>query len=188
MKAKVKFGAQASARVLAAPSARSGIKLGGMFKFVCRGPDGEIKWIEEAHNEVADVGVNDALDVIFGAQAKRSWFVGLSDATPTHAVGDTMGSHVGWTEIYTQYSQGTRPAYSVAAASSKSVTNAASVATYSFTATATIGGAFVASDSTKNGAGGILYSGVAFTGGNRTVGNGDSVEVTYVQSGADDGV
>lgn len=188
MRQGFKVGASAAAKIRRGAGANAGFVVGGTFKFVCRDRNGMVKWVEEAHNEVTNVGINDILDVMFGAQAKRSWYVGLTDSTPTESVSDTMSSHAGWSEIYTQYSQTNRPAYTVAAAASQSVTNAASVATFSFTASATIGGAFITSDNTKNGTTGILFSVVAFTGGDRTVGNGDSVEVTYVLNGADDGV
>ena len=41
-----------------------------------------------------------------------------------------------------------------------------------------IGGGFVVSNSTKSGTTGVLYGGAAFTGGNKTLGNGDTLTVT----------
>lgn len=42
----------------------------------------------------------------------------------------------------------------------------------------TIGGAFVTTNNTKGGSTGTLYGGAAFTGGNKTLGNTDTLTVT----------
>jgi hypothetical protein len=64
------------------------------------------------------------------------------------------------------------------------VDNSASKAQFSINATATIGGAFIVTNSTKGGTTGILYGGGAFTEGNRSVVNGDTLNVTVTLTAA----
>jgi len=164
------------------------VKVGGVFIVECFDKDGKLKWKDEAPNLVVDGGINSLLDIMFhGATQIGTWYVGLTAGTPSVAAGDTMGSHAGWTEVVA-YSQATRVAYNEAAASGKQITNSASPASFSINGTATVGGAFLASDSTKSGTSGTLFSAAAFTQGNKSVSSGDTVNVTYALSGADDGV
>ena len=46
----------------------------------------------------------------------------------------------------------------------------------------TIKGLFLCSDNTKGGTTGTLFATAAFTGGNQTVNNGDTLKVTYTVS------
>jgi hypothetical protein len=101
------------------------------------------------------------------------------------AAGDTMASHAGWTEI-TAYSQGTRPAFTPGTVSGQSVSNSGSVAAFSINGTATVAGAFLPTDNTKGGTSGTLFSGVDFTT-SRGVADGDTINVTYTFTSADDG-
>jgi hypothetical protein len=95
------------------------------------------------------------------------------------AAGDTSASHAGWTES-TAYSNGTRPApsWGAAAAGSKASTATA----YNINGTDTIKGAFLITNSTKGGSTGVLYSAGLFSGGDRAVVNGDTLNVTYTAS------
>jgi hypothetical protein len=113
--------------------------------------------------------------------------VGLMDATPTVAAGDTMGSHAGWTEA-DEYSEANRQAFTPGSVASQSVDNSASKATFSINATVTVGGAFLTSSNTKNGTTGTLFAGGAFSGGNRALINGDTLRVQATYTQADDGV
>jgi hypothetical protein len=45
-----------------------------------------------------------------------------------------------------------------------------------------VAGAFLTTDSTKSGTTGILYSAGSFTGGNRSIASGDTLNVTYTAS------
>jgi hypothetical protein len=96
-----------------------------------------------------------------------------------------MASHIGWTEN-TTYSQSTRPAAVFAAATNANpsvVTNTANKATYSINGTTTIGGAFLTSDDVKGGTTGTLFSAADFQApGDRSVVNGDTLNVTYTFS------
>jgi hypothetical protein len=116
-----------------------------------------------------------------------TWYLGLYGAAASNspAAGDTMSSHIGWTEV-TAYSQATRPAATFAAATNANpsvVTNTASKASYSINGTTTVGGAFLTSDNTKGGTTGTLFSAADFSApGDRSVVNGDTLNVTYTFS------
>ncbi len=143
----------------------------------CVGADGQLKWVEDFHNLVTTVGLNDLLTQYFkGAAYTAAFYVGVTAATPTFAAGDTMASHGGWTESAT-YSQSNRPALTLGTASAGSIDNSASKASFSINGTATIGGAFLSTNNTKSGTTGTLYGGGAFTEGNRSVINGDTINV-----------
>lgn len=155
------------------------------FRYVveCRKPDGTLRWREEFENLVTTVGKNDLLDKYFaGSGYTAAWYLGLIDASDYSAVaaGDTMASHSGWTES-TAYSQANRVtlAFSAASGGSKSTSSAAS---YSINASATLKGAFVVSDNTKGETTGTLYSAGLFTGGDRPVQSGDTLNVSATLS------
>lgn len=154
----------------------------GVYKVTCIGADGEVKWEDTIQNLVTTVGKNDLLDkYLAGSAYTAAWYLGLVDGgtTPTYAAGDTSASHSGWTESVA-YSNSTRPAptWSAASAGSKSTTATA----FNINGTATIAGTFLISNSTKSGTTGILYSAGSFTGGNKSVSSGDTLNVTYTAS------
>jgi hypothetical protein len=96
------------------------------------------------------------------------------------AAGDAAASHGGWVEDQ-NYSQGTRPAASFAAASGGSKA-LASAAVFTLNAGTTIKGCFLASVSTKGGTTGIIYSAGLFSGGDKVMQSGDSLNVSYTAS------
>ncbi len=147
--------------------------------------DGEVIWTEDFQNLVVDVGLDDSLDKhLKGSSYTATWFVGLTDgATVTVAAGDTMVTHAGWVDTQT-YSNATRPALTLGTVSGQSVDNSASVAAFNINGGQTFGGAFVCSDNTVGGTSGILYGAGAFTGGDRAVINGDTVNVTVTLTAA----
>lgn len=150
------------------------------FLVECFDRDGTLKWEDVADNLVVTQGRTDLLERYFrGASYTAAWFVGLIDSVGWSAIvaGDTAASHAGWTEA-TTYTEGTRPAFSPAAASAGSLDNSASKATFSINATKTIKGAFVISNATKGGTTGVLYNAALFGAGDRGVGNGDTLAVT----------
>ena len=171
--------------LIARPESSEAAKAVGKYFFECFDKDGNLKWTAESKNLVVNVGLQymagTALD---GATARiTSWYIGLygAGASNTPAASDTLASHAGWTEInpYT----GNRPAATFAAATTANpsvVTNSASKASFSITSTATVGGAFLAS--AASGTSGTLFSASDFTGGDRSVVNGDTLQVTYTFS------
>jgi hypothetical protein len=188
------FNENAKSADLAASTVASGltvqnqVKGGGVFAVECRDKDGNIKWTAKSPNLVVNVGLKDMNDKYFsGATYTAAWFIGVYGAGSSNnpAAGDTAASHAGWTEV-TTYSQATRPAASFAAATTADpsvITNSASPATFSINGTTTVGGAFLISNNTKGGTTGILFSASDFTSpGDRSVVNGDTLNVTYTFS------
>jgi hypothetical protein len=177
----VKFMRALKAGALAA---RELLTLGGVFEVECFDSEGVLKWRDVAINKIPNAALNSVLGINFHGDAQiTAWYVGLTGATPTGAATDTMASHAGWTEV-SAYSQANRPAFTVAAASGQQVTNSASPASFSINGTATVGGAFIVSNSTINGTTGTLFSVAAFSQGNKSCSNGDTVNVTYTLTGA----
>jgi len=154
-----------------------GMKRSTIFRIEAYDRDGNLKWVEEVPNLVTTVGLNDSLDKHFKASTyTAAWYVGLTSGTPTPAAGDTMASHAGWTEI-TTYSDSARRTLTLGTVAAGSVDNSASKAVFNINGTATVGGAFTVTDSTKGGTTGILY-GVAAFSANRSLASGDVLNVT----------
>ncbi len=141
------------------------------------------EWWE--HNIVVDVGLDDILDKYFkGSTYTASFFVMLTDGTPTVAAGDTMASHAGWVEVVA-YTEATREALVLGTVSGQSVDNSASKASFAINAdTTTIGGGAVTTNNTKSGTTGILYGAAAFTAGDKLLDNGDTLNVTVTLTAA----
>jgi hypothetical protein len=159
----------------------------GKFTMECYDSEGKLKWSAENHNLVVNVGLQYMCGTALTSVAQiTTWYIGLygAGASNTPAAGDTMASHAGWTEIV-PYSNATRPACTFATATTANpsvATNSASVAVFTINATATVGGAFLVSNDTKLGTTGTLFSAADFTGGDRSVGSGDTLNVTYTLS------
>ena len=165
-----------------------GVGAGGVYTLQCLDKDGKLKWEVSTHNLVVNVGLQDMNTQYFkGSAYTAAWYIGLygAGASNTPAAGDTMASHAGWTEAV-PYSNATRPAatFGTATALDPSVIdNSASPASFTINATATVGGAFLVSNSTKSGTTGILFSASDFTApGDRSVVSGDTLNVTYTFS------
>lgn len=157
----------------------AGVKIIGSWEFVCRDKNGVEKWRDTIENIVVNAGLDYALDAaLSGGTPITSWFLGLTDGTPTVAAGDTMASHAGWVEV-TAYDEATREAWTDAGPSSQSVSNSGSPAQFTISAdSTTVGGAFLASVSTKGGTTGTLYAAGAFTAGDKSLDDGDTLDVT----------
>lgn len=161
-----------------------GIKLENIYHVECFGPDGALKWEDDFSNLVVNVGLDDSLDKhLKGSSYTAAWYVGITTGSPSPAAADTMGSHGGWTES-TVYSNANRPTLTLGTVSGQSVDNSASKAVFNINASGTVGGAFVVNDDTKGGGTGTLYGCGAFTGGNRTVADGDTLNVTVTCTAA----
>lgn len=184
---KAKAFDQFKASVAVEQGSSERVKAGGFFVVECFDKDGNLKWKEENHNLVVNVGLQDMNAKYFtGSSYTAAWYIGLygAGASNTPAASDTMSSHAGWTEV-TDYSQSTRPActFGTPTTSDPSVaTNTASPASFSINGTTTVGGAFLTSNNTKGGTTGTLFSASDFTGGDRSVVSGDTLTVTYTFS------
>lgn len=141
------------------------------FLIECFDKDGKLKWREEVKNLVTTGGKTDIVDkYLKGSAYTAAWFLGLK-GTGTAAVGDTLASHAGWSEV-TPYS-GNRPAITWGTTSSGS--NTATAVSISINATQTVAGAFVASVNT--GTSGVLYNATDFAA-SRSVASGDTMNIT----------
>lgn len=152
----------------------------GFYTVECIGPDGKVKWKDDIKNLVTTQGKNDALDkYLAGSAYTAAWYLGLISSTSYSAISaaDVPSSHAGWTEDQ-NYSQGARPttAWSSASSGSKSLSSALS---FSINGTTTIKGCFLISVATKGGTTGILYSAGLFSGGDKAVASGDTLNVSY---------
>lgn len=182
--AGVEVSGDASARANQVAS----VALKNIYRFEAYDSEGNLKWVEEVGNLVTNEGLNDALDkYLKGSAYTAAFYVGLTDASPTAAAGDTMSSHAGWAE-FTTYDESTRETLTLGTVSSQSVDNSASKASFTITTASpdsqSIGGAFVTTNSTKGGTTGTLYSIAAFSGGNKTLNGGDTLNVTVTCTAA----
>lgn len=179
MKENTTAGADFGADVVRGADANQGVGVKNVYNLECFDRDGRLKWRDVIENLVVNVGLDDLLDkYLKGSGYTAAFYVGLTDGTPTVAAADTMASHAGWVEVHSTYSEGTRPALTLGTVSGQSVNNSASKAVFTFTGSATVGGAFVATNSTKNGSTGTLFGAGAFTGGDKAMDNGDTLNVT----------
>lgn len=161
------------------------VGLGGVFKAECYDKDGNLKWSEEFPNLVVNTGLAFINTQVFtGSNYSATWYMGVIDGGASYAAADTMSSHGGWTENV-DYLQAARPTLAFNATTTADPAVIASIAaTYTMSANATIGGAFLSTDNTKGGTTGTLFSAGNFTVGNRGLVSGDTLNVTYTFSAA----
>lgn len=158
---------------------------GGIFTVECVGTDGQVKWTDTFHNLVMNEGVQNMNTQYFkGAAYTAAFYLGLvtgPGSGTTFAAGNTLAAHAGWTENVA-YS-GSRKAVTFGTATTANpsvISNAASPASFTMNATATIAGAFLCTVS--SGTAGVLFSAGDFTGGDKFVDSGDTLNVTYTFS------
>ncbi len=158
------------------PVISAGITLWGLYSVEHVLRNGEVVDLL-AKNDVTTPGLNHILDTQFGGGSQVvTWYIGLIDADGFTALadGDTLASHVGWTE-FTDYS-GSRKEWTDGAASGGVKTNAVTV-DFVMTGAGTITGLFLASVS--SGTGGILWSTALLSGDDEPVVATDTLKVTY---------
>lgn len=145
------------------------------------------RWDERWENLIVNQGLDDLLSITLAAGTQdTTWFIGLISATPTVAAADTLASHAGWTEV-TAYDEANRQAWTAGAVSGQAVSNSAAPAVFTINANGTgIGGAFLAG--VNSGTSGRLYAAGAFSGGNVTLNDNATIDVTASFTQADDGV
>ena len=159
------------------------VGLGGVFNVQCFDADGNLKWEDTFHNLVVNEGLQDLNNKYFkGVTYSAAWYLGLvtgPGSGTTYNAGDTLASHGGWTE-FTDYS-GNRKSVTFGTptlADPSVINNSASPSQFVITgAGGTVAGAFLTNVAT--GTSGILFSEGDFTGGDKIVASGDTINVTY---------
>ena len=168
-------------RLLANSSEHLDQRIEHVYTVECFGPDGQLKWQDEFSNLVTTAGLNQYLTAtLVSGTVSPTWYVGLITGPGTgntYVQADTSASHAGWTES-AAYSNATRPAWTPGSVSGGSVDNSASKAVFNINATATIAGCFMINNSTISGSTGVLLGEGNFTGGDRLVQSGDTLNVT----------
>lgn len=184
---KINVGDVTTATLTRGVGAGEAVELNGYYTVECFDASGKQKWTDEIHNLVTTVGKNLTMDTVLGNSAAGAVVMGLK-GTGTAAAADTQASHAGWLEVgganapaYT----GNRltPSFSAAAAGAKT-TSAAVI--FSMTSGGTVAGAFIniGGSATKDNTTGTLFSVGDFSGGSRTVANGDTINVSYTATAA----
>lgn len=141
--------------------------------------DYSLLWRETIRNGVTLVGLTALVtDFFAGGVQKPNWYGGLINASGYSSVSenDTMTSHSGWTEV-TAYDGSTRKAWTPLVVSNGLIYNSTSMI-FNFTASSSIRGLFLASDSTKSGTTGTLWS-TAIMSSTRSFESGQLFSATY---------
>jgi len=157
------------------------LKIGGIF--TCEHVrDGKVIDTWQEPNLVVDEGLNYALDAAFsGGTPITTWYVGLfkNNYTPIAAnVAATFPGAGVANEATTEYSEATRPTWTEAGVVTKTITNSATPAVFTFASGITIYGAFLVSTSTKGGTTGKLGAASKFASA-RVMLTADVLNVTY---------
>ena len=175
---------QVSATLVTRPGLGETVGAGGVYTVTCVGADGVEKWSDTFHNLVVNQGLANMNGAYFAGSAQTTtWYLGLvtgPGSGTTFAAGDTLSSHAGWTES-SAYA-GSRKAVTFGAATTANpsvISNTASPSSFVMNATVVIAGAFLASTTDNSG---ILFSEGDFTGGDKSVASGDTLNVTYTFS------
>ena len=176
-----------SAGLVAKTGFSSSARGGGVFHVQCFDKDGNLKWEDQMHNLVVNEGLQDMNTQYFkGSTYTAGFFLGLvtgPGSGTAYAAGDTLASHIGWTE-FTNYS-GSRKAITFGTATTADpsvISNSASPAQFSISgAGGVVAGAFLCT--VASGTSGVLFSEADFQSpGDRTVVSGDTLNVTYTFS------
>jgi hypothetical protein len=162
---------------------------GGVYTVTCVGADGVEKWSDTFHNLVVNQGLQDMNSKYFAASGyTAAWFLGLvtgPGSGNTYAATDTLATNPGWNELVpgTAYT-GNRKAVTFGTATTADpsvISNSAAPSSFAMLVNGTVvAGALLAS--VNSGTSGILFSVGNFTGGDKTVDNGDTLNVTYTFS------
>lgn len=171
----------------------------GFYTVECHDADGNLKWSDLIENAVCGEGkVSMLQNFINGSAFTQTLYMGLISsvsystgpaASNTAASISTSTATNGWCEAVAGTCAARQaPSFGTATASGNNGTIALSTArTFSIVGTDTIKGVFllcktsagVAPTSTVGNTAGALYSAGLFTGGDKLVGNGDTLSVSY---------
>jgi hypothetical protein len=158
---------------------------GGVFKVTCHDASGNLKWEDTFHNLVVNEGLQDLNTKYFKASGyTAAWYLGLVNGPgsgTTYAAADTLAVHAGWTEDTNYAGNRKSVTFGTASLADPSVLdNSASPSVFVMNNTTTVAGAFLCT--VASGTSGILFSEGDFTGGDKLVASGDTLNVTYTFS------
>ena len=163
------------------------LKVGGIFTYE-HIRDGKVIDTWSDPNIVVDEGLNYILNLTFNATTKLGQpYVGIYANNYTPVAGNVAATFPGAgvaNEVTAEISNTTRPlwsGFSAALTTTKSIGNSGAPAIFSFTAGASVNGAFLASASAKGATTGILYAASKFPT-TRTMLSGDVLSVIYTIS------
>jgi len=173
----------------------------GRYFAQCFGPDGKLKWEDSIDNVVTDLGANQLLDSAFGSGPVAGPYLGLISSvgyTGIPVVGDTMSSHASVDHVWNEAGNGSnypnwstpasnaRAAITFAAASGRAKALSAVASFVIATNGGTVKGCFIVfgtgAVATNNNTSGVLYSAGVFTNGDKVLGIGDTLNVSYATS------
>lgn len=172
-------------------------QLHGKYFAQCFDKNGKLKWEDSIDNVITDVGANQLLDSAFGSGPVAGPFLGLISSvgyTSVPVVGHTMSSHGTWNEAgngvnYPNWStpaSNARASVSFASASGRAKAITAAAAFVIATNGGTVKGCFLVFGSgaaaTNGSTAGVLYSAGIFAAGDKVVGLGDTLNISYSTS------
>ncbi len=144
---------------------------------------------DQGGNTFTTEGLNYLLDIIFGTTSKAGsaiFYVGIFKNNVTPGLTDTASAKLGAAGSYGECQDAdydspatNKPAYTIAAAASRSCTNAASAASFTIAGSITVYGAFLGTGAAKTDTTGKLMCAKKFTTARAVVDN-DVLAVTYV--------
>ncbi len=187
---KVNANSFASAEVIRGSGHSEKAEAHGKYFAKCLDSEGNVKWEDTIDNLVTTIGKNFALDTFLRGSAYTvvGPFMGLisSVSYTAVAVGDTMASHAGWFECSATTYFPTVAARLSSPFAAAAAGNAALTSPLSFsiiTNGGTVKGCFIVlgtgAVATLANTAGTLYSAGTFTGGDKVVGVGDTLQVSY---------
>lgn len=136
-------------------------------------------------NIIVNEGLTHAVETELGNGVQvPTWYVGIFKGNYTPLNTDTAANIASNSTEATEYGETNRVTYVPAAAAAQSITNAASVATFTINATVSIYGAFLVSTNGKSGTGGVLFSAARFPA-QRDLIDTDVLQITYQVDSSD---
>lgn len=155
------------------------MKVNGIFN-VKHIRDGNIIEETEIYNSATTDGLNKLLDAAFNYGAQESdWYIGLIDNNGYSGVliSDTMGWHLGWSEIQA-YDEIERPYWDRWAANNSQITPYDAGAVFTMNSGCTVKGFFMSSGSAKGGDTGTLWATSLFSSP-RSLNSADTLQIKY---------
>jgi hypothetical protein len=190
-----------ASEILRAGGLSEDASLSGHYAVECIGADGLVKWTDTIKNAVTQEGKVCALNQAFKSSAfTQASYIGLISATGyttppantnTAANISTTAATNGWQEVISAVvaARGT-PSWGTSTGSGGNASLACTAIAFSILGTLTIKGCFLVlknlagtgASATVGDTTGALYSAGLFTGGDKAVGAGDTLNVTYTGS------